>query len=325
MSSRLSFTKILLLALWIACPPLSVAPVAAQSKATFAYSSIGPGSTGVWMAKEIGAFDKYGVPANIIYISSGPVVAQALIGGDLQAGNPASNAVVNAILNGAPIIGVAATANRPYHKLVVQPEINRLEELRGKTLGVTRFGSITDNLTRILLRKTGLEGSVTVRQMGGTVEVGAAFQNHVIAGAVTSGLRASPPARAKVLARLIDLGIPYSTNMITVSRDYLRRSPEAVERLVRAYAEGAAVMNQKKDTALKVIAKYARITDARMIEEHYDDSVTYLDRNVRVDPEGVQTILEFMGKKGVPFETFVDNSIVDRLVREQFFDRLYGK
>ena len=70
--------------------------------------------------------------------------------------------------------------------MFVQPEINRVEDLRGKTMGVTRFNSITDNLTRIFLRKYGLENSVTVRQMGGTLEVAAAFQNKAIAGAVTN-------------------------------------------------------------------------------------------------------------------------------------------
>src|SRR5258707_608453 len=213
---------------------------AESKKIVFAYSSIGSMATGVWMAKEVGAFDKYGIQADVIFISSGPVVVQALIGGDLQGGSGATNAVINAILNGAPIIGVAATANRPYHRLFVQPEINRLEDLKGKTLGVTRFGSITDNLTRILLRKSGLEGAVNVRQMGGTIEVSAAFQNRVIAGAVTSDLRVSPPSQAKILTRLIDLGIPYSMNMIAVSRDYLRRNPETVERMVRAYADGVA-------------------------------------------------------------------------------------
>ena len=182
------------------------------------------------------------------------MVVQALIGGDLQGGSGASNAVINAVLNGAPIVGVAATANRPYHRLYVQPEINRLEDLKGKTLGVTRFGSITDNLTRILLRRSGLEGAVNVRQMGGTVEVAAAFQNRAIAGAVTGDLHAAPPSQPKILVRLIDLGIPYSMNMIAVSRDYYRRNPETVERIVRAYSEGVAAMNQQKERALKVIA-----------------------------------------------------------------------
>ena len=297
----------------------------AQTKMTIAYSSLGPMATGVWMAKDSGAFDKYGIQADVIFISSGPVVVQALIGGDLQGGSGATNAVINAILNGAPIIGVAATANRPYHRLFVQPEINRLEDLKGKTLGVTRFGSITDNLTRILLRKSGLEGTVNVRQMGGTIEVSAAFQNRVIAGAVTSDLRVSPPSQAKILTRLIDLGIPYSMNMIAVSREYLRRNPETCERMVRAYADGVAFMNRQKEQALKIIAKYARLTDPKMIEDHYNDSVTYLDRIPKADPEAVQTILEFMGKKGIPLDTFMDSTIIEKLTREGFFERLYKK
>ncbi|HEX9445892.1 MAG TPA: ABC transporter substrate-binding protein, partial [Candidatus Binatia bacterium] len=133
------------------------AEAAEPRKITFGYSTIGSQATAVWMAKEIGAFEKYGIHADLIYIASGPVVVQALIGGDLAAGLAASNAVVNAVLSGAPIVGVAGTANRPYHRLWVQSEISRLEDLRGKALGVTRFGAITDNLSRILLRRNGLE------------------------------------------------------------------------------------------------------------------------------------------------------------------------
>jgi len=298
---------------------------AESKKVVFAYSSIGSMATGVWVAKDSGAFERNGIQADVIFISSGPVVVQALIGGDLQGGSAATNAVINAILNGAPIVGVAATANRPYHRLFVQPDINQLEDLRGKTLGVTRFGSITDNLTRILLRKAGLEGAVNVRQLGGTMEVSAAFQNRQIAGAVTGELRVAPPSQPKLLVKLIDLGIPYSMNTIAVSRDYLRRNPDTVERMIRAYAEGVAFMNQQKERTLKIIAKYAHFPDAKAAEEHYRDSVTYLERIPRADPEAIQTILEFMGKKSVPLDNFMDNTIVDRLIREGFFDKLYKK
>ena len=304
---------------------VSHAGAAGLRKITFGYSSIGSMATGVWMAKEAGAFERYGIQADLIYISSGPVVVQALIGGDLHGGSGASNAVINAILGGAQIVAVGGTANRPYHRLWVQPEINRLEDLRGKTLGVTRFGAITDNLSRILLRKNGLENVVNVRQMGGTPEVGAAFQQKVIAGAVTSELRVGPNVPAKILLNLVDLGIPYSMNMIAVSRDYYRRNPETVEGMVRAYTEGVAAINNQKDRALKVIAKYSRLTDAKSIEEHYRDSVTYLERLPRAEPEAISTILEFMGKGGIPLETFVDNTIVERMVREGFIDNLYKK
>lgn len=309
------------LALYVVSP----GGAAAQTRMTVAYSSIGPMATGVWMAKESGAFEKYGLQADIILITSGPVSVQSLIGGDLQVVSAASNAVMNAVLNGAPIIAVGGTANRPYHRLFVQPEINRLEDLRGKTLGVTRFGSITDNLTRILLRRNGLEGAVNVRQMGGTLEVAAAFQNRLIAGAVTSELRVSPPSQPKILVKLVEMGIPYSMNMLAVQREYYRRNPEPVEAMVKAYADGIAFLHQQKERAIKIITKYSRLSDVKSIQEFYNDSVTYLDRIPRAEPEAINTILEFMGKKGTPLETFMDNTIVDRLSREGFFDKLYKR
>ena len=321
---RLAKNLIFALAVF-SCVVVSRSFAAESKKIVFAYSSIGSMATGVWMAKDSGAFDKYGIPADIIFISSGPVVVQALIGGDLQGGSGASNAVINAVLNGAPIVAIGGTANRPYHRLFVQSEINRIEDLKGKILGVTRFGSITDNLTRILLRKYGLENSVNVRQMGGTLEVAAAFQNRQIAGAVTGDLRVTPPSQPKILLQLIDLGIPYSMNMLAVSREMLKRDPDTAEKIVRAYSEGVAFMNQNKERALKIIAKYAHMTDPKQTEIHYRDSVTYLDRIPRAEPEAVQTILEFMGKKGVAPETFQDNSIIDKLNREGFFDKLYKK
>jgi ABC-type nitrate/sulfonate/bicarbonate transport system substrate-binding protein len=321
-----SMVKNLLCALALLVSAMISPGLAAESKKiVFAYSSIGPMATGVWMAKESGAFEKYGLQGDIILITSGPVAVQSLIGGDLQFVSAASNAVINAILNGAPIIAVGGTANRPYHRLFVQPEINRVEDLRGKSLGVTRFGSITDNLTRILLRKYGLENAVNVRQMGGTIEVSAAFQNRLIAGAVTSEMRVTPPSQAKVLLQLVDMGIPYSMNMIAVQREYLRRNPDVVENAVRAYVDGLAFMHRNKERALKIIAKYSRLNDPKQIDQFYDDAMTYLDRVPRAEPEAVQTILEFMGKKGIALDTFQDNSIIEKLTSDGFFEKLYKK
>jgi NitT/TauT family transport system substrate-binding protein len=312
-----SFRASLVLSGLLAMLLCAVQANAAESKRiTLGYSSVGPMATGFWMAKEIGAFEKYGMHAEIIYISSGPVVIQALIGGDLQGGSAATNAVINAVLSGAPIIGVAGTSNRPYHRLYVQPEINRIEDLRGKVLGVTRFGSITDNLTRILLRKHKLENAVTVRQLGATAAVGSAFQQRVIAGAVTSDLRAGTQLPAKVLFNLADLGIPYSMQLITVARNYYRRNPEIVGAMIRAYAAGVTALHNQKEMALKVIAKYSRQVEAKGIEEHYRDSLANLDNIPRVEAEAITTILEFMGKPGIPHDTFFDGEIVERMARE---------
>jgi len=157
--------------------------------------------------------------------------------------------------------------------------------------------------------------------LGATAAVGAAFQQRVIAGAVTSDLRAGTKLPAKILVNLVDLGIPYSMQLITVARDYYRRNPEVVEGMIRAYTAGVAALHNQKDMAFKVIAKYSRQADAQGIEEHYRDSVANLDSIPRVESEAIATILEFMGKPGIPRETFVDDTIVERMAREGGFDK----
>jgi ABC-type nitrate/sulfonate/bicarbonate transport system substrate-binding protein len=301
------------------------AGAAEPKKYVVGYSTVGAMAAGVWMAREIGAYEKYGIDADLIYISSGPVVVQALLGGDVVGGVAATNAVIAAVLRGAPLVSVLSTANRPYHRLWVQPEITRFEDLKGKVLGVTRFGSVTDNLTRMLLKKHGLENAVNVRQMGGTIEVSAAFQNRQIAGAITSSLRVDAGIQPRLLAKLEDMGFQYSMDVIAHSRHDLKRFPHIVEGMVRAYTEGVAAIHFQKERAFNAIAKYARLRDQKKIDEIYQDSIIYLEKTPRVEPEAVNSILEFMGKQGVPLETFADNSIVDKMVREGFIERLYKK
>jgi NitT/TauT family transport system substrate-binding protein len=296
---------------------------AEKARLTLGYSTTGPTAVGLWMAKEIGAFDKYGVDPSLIFISSSPVLVPALIGGDLQGGIAGANAVISAVLGGASIVSIASLANRPYLRLWVQPEINRLEELRGKTLGVSRFGATTDNLTRILLRKVGLEGAVNIRQLGGTLEVGLAFRHRQIDGAVLATLRTDAPYR--ILVDLAEFGIQYSMALLVVSRDFYRRSPETLENIMRAYLEGVVALREQKQMALKTIARYTRLKEAKSIEDIYSDAAKYVDRVPRVEPEAVAATLEFMGKKGLRIETFADNSIVDRLVRDGFIDQTSTK
>jgi ABC-type nitrate/sulfonate/bicarbonate transport system substrate-binding protein len=295
-------------------------------RVSIAYSSLGTQMTGVWMAKEIGAFERQGIQADLLFVSSGPVVVSALLGGDLHAGVAATNAVIAAVLGGAPLISPVSTANRPVDmSLWVQPEIKQPGDLRGKTLGVTRFGGVTDNLTRLMLRKHGLDGAVQVRQMGGTIEVGAAFQQRVIAGAVTSGVRVDAHVPIRMLMNMGDLGIPYSMNLIVFSRDFYQRNLKTVEGIVRGYIEGVAALHHQKESALRVISRYARLSDPKKAEDLYLGSIAALERVPRVEPEAVLSILEFMGKKGVALETFVDNSIMEKVIREGVADKLYRK
>ena len=110
---------------------------AEKTKLTLGYSTTGPTAVGLWMAKEIGAFDKYGVDPNLIFISSSPVMVPALIGGDVQGALAGANAVISAVLGGASIVSVASLANRPYLRLWVQAEISRLSKIYAERLWVS--------------------------------------------------------------------------------------------------------------------------------------------------------------------------------------------
>src|SRR4030095_3031465 len=143
----------------------------AKEKISIAYASISPSMSGIWMAKEIGAFERHGLNVDLVYISSGATAIQGLVGGSVQAALGASNAVVAAILKGPPMIAVSSNASRPGMALCVQPEIQRAEQLQGKILAITRFGSTSDFVTRLVLKKLGLDSKVEMRQFGGGGEL----------------------------------------------------------------------------------------------------------------------------------------------------------
>jgi ABC-type nitrate/sulfonate/bicarbonate transport system substrate-binding protein len=295
--------------------------VRAQQRIKAAYASISPNFAGLWVAKEAGAFEKYGLPADLIYIASGSVTVQAMMGGDVHVSIGASNAVVNAILRGAPLVAVGSVANRPGMVLWVQPEITKPEQLQGKILGISRFGSTTHFLMNMALEKYGLKDKVKIQPLGGVPEMEAAFRAGMISGAVLS-MRPGP--KAQILVDLPDLGIPYSMNLIAVKRDYYAASPKAVEAMLKAYIEGMAVLKTKKEESLKALGKYMRRDPSTLIEP-YEYAVKYLDPVPIVEPATIQTVLNWEGKGNVPVTSFFDNTIINRLIKEGFIDHFYKK
>jgi NitT/TauT family transport system substrate-binding protein len=292
---------------------------APKERVAIAYAAISPSMSGIWMAKEIGAFERNGLTADLVHISSGATSIQALVGGSVQAALGASNAVVAATVKGAPIIAVASNTSRPGMQLWVQPEIQRAEQLQGKTLAITRFGSTSDFVTRLVLRKLHLEGKTELRQFGGVVEADIGFRARQAEGRVSSQ---APGPQAKMLVDAAELGIPFSMNLLGVSNDYLQKSPKSVEAIVRAYIEGIAALKTRKPQALKLLEKYMGQRGGSS-ELHYEFVSKYLDSVPRVDPAAVDTVLEMVGSKGASKAKLFDNSIVDRLAQEGFIDKLY--
>jgi len=312
-ATRLGF--LLLFCLYVAAGATEVP----KEKIAFAYASISPSMSAVWMAKEIGAFEKNGLNAELVYISSGATTIQALVGGSVHAALGASNAVVAATLKGAPIIAVASNTSRPGMQLWVQPEIQRAEQLQGKTLAITRFGSTSDFVTRLVLRKLNLENKTELRQFGGVVEADLGFRTRQAEGRVSSQ---APGPKAKMLVDAAELGIPFSMNLLAVSNEYLSKSPKVVEAIVRGYIEGVAALKTRKAQALKLFEKYMGQRGGSA-EMHYEFVMKYLDSVPRIDAAAVDTVLEMVGAKGAAKSKLYDNSIIDRLVHEGFTEKLY--
>jgi len=282
-------------------------------------SALSPTMAGVWMAKESGAFERRGINAELVYISSGAVVVQALVGGSLHAALGASNAVIAAILKGAPIIAVGSNTSRPGMQLWVHPDIQRPEQLAGKTLGITRFGSTSEFVTRLVLRKLNLEGKTELRQFGGVIEADIGYRNGQSVGRLSSQ---SPGGDARKLLDAAELGIPFSMNLLAVSNDYYRRSPKTVEGIIAAYIEGIATLKQRKQQAYNVLAKYMGQRGGSA-DVHYEFVMKYLEAVPRVEPAAIDTVLEMVGAKDAAKNKLYDNSVVDRLVQEGLIDRLY--
>ena len=301
--------------------PLTPRALFAQSppKVSVAYAAISPIFAGVWMAKEIGAFEKHGLKLELVYISSGSITVQAMVGGNLDMSVAASNAVVSSILRGAPLIAVGSITNRPAMSLFVQPEIARPEQLQGKALAITRHGSSTHFLTLFVLEKLGLKDKVKIQPMGGTREVDTAVRTGMVAGAVRS---MKPGPKTRMLVDLPDLGIPFSMDLIAVKRDFLKNSPRSVEAMLKAYIEGVAALKTRKEFAYKVLGKYL-LGGGESLDEAYEYAVKYLDREARVDPAVIQTVLNWENKGETSVNDFFDNSIIDRIIKEGFVDRLY--
>ncbi len=315
-ASSLLFVALALV--WTFLPSRLLAGDLPKEKIAFGYTAISPVMAGVWMAKEIGAFDKHGLQVDLIYLRAGPVVVAGLIGGTLHAALGASNSVVSAIVKGAPIVAVAGATKYPAMALWVRPDIHRPEQLEGQTIGVTRFGSTGDFVTRMILKKLNLEGKVKLRQFGGQVEADLGFRARQADARVSSQ---KPAPEARQLVDAAELGIPFDMDFLAVSNDFYKKSFATVERIVSAYADGMAALRTDRPKALAALAKYMRERGGSA-EENYQYVIRYLNPVPRVEPAAVETVLKMIGQTAPPGSKIYDNSIMDRLVQEKETERI---
>jgi ABC-type nitrate/sulfonate/bicarbonate transport system substrate-binding protein len=211
---------------WLLSPiALDAAPQLRNMK--LAYSSISPIFAGLWIAKEKNLFPKYGINADLLYIGSGSVAVQAMLGGELDVVVGAGNAVVSAILHGAPLMSVGSVSNVAAMVLWVQPEIVKPEQLEGKVLGISRHGSTTHYLTLVALEKLGLKDKVRLQALGGAPETDASFRAGMIAGAIRS-VKPDPKRAAWRTCPISRFPFPWTSSRCIATSIKIHRRPSRI-------------------------------------------------------------------------------------------------
>ena len=308
----------------------------AQDKIKIAYSSTDTLNQ-IWtITQDAGFFKKNGLDVELVYIGSTTVAATAIVAQDIQVGNVAGSGVANAAIRGADMVSVGCTINVLAYELVVLDSVKSAEDLKGKSIGISRFGSVSDVAARELLKGLGLrpQEDVKILQVGGASERAAGFSRGVIAGFP------SPPGNVnlipgglphRVLADMADLKKPYPLPFIcaVTTKSYLGKNRSVIRRVMMALIEASHYFKTNKEGAQKIIAKYLRGANKAYLDTSYDSTVKIIERVPYTTREGMKIQLDDALKQApgskVTVDSLIDDSIVRELEKEGFIDRVYGK
>jgi NitT/TauT family transport system substrate-binding protein len=308
----------------------------AQDKIKVAYSSTDTLNQ-IWtIAQDAGFYKKNGLDADLVYIGSTTVGIAAIVSQDVQVGNAAGSGVANAVVRGADAVSVACTINVLAYELVVLDTIKSAEDLKGKAIGISRFGSVSDVAARELLKGLGLRPmeDVKILQVGGASERAAGFSRGVIAGFP------SPPGNVnlipgglphRILADMADLKKPYPLPFIcaVTTKSYLAKNRSVVKRVVMSLIEASHYFKTNREGSQKIIAKYLRGANKAYLDSSYDSTVKILERVPYTSREGMKIQLDEALKQApnskVTVDSLIDDSIVHELEKEGFIDKVYGK
>src|SRR4030095_11403495 len=197
-----------------------------------------------WMGRSAGIFAKHGLDVEVIATPSGVEGMNALIAGEVHFLQIAGATTASAAVGGADVVVIGTTINTLVLNLMVRPEIERAEQLRGKSIGISRFGTTIDTGARIALRHFGLqpEKDVSIVQLGGMESIVPAISANRVQGGILSY---PAPGRAKQLGfrELLDissLNLPYASTGITTRGEVIRKEPDLVRKYMSAQIEAIA-------------------------------------------------------------------------------------
>jgi len=335
-SKQLSLATLVL----ILCAGWHEAALYAQERVKIAYSSA-DASNAVWfLALDAGLYRKNGLDVELVFIQSSTTSVSSVVAGDIQVANTSGGAVASAVVGGANLIMTACYINTLPYELIVQESVKSVEDLKGKSVGISRVGSASDVAARVLIKGLGLEPvkDVPIIQVGGPSERAAAFRTGRIVGFPsppgTIHLAKGMPHRVMISTADFQKRFDFPYICSTTTKPYLATKRDTVRRLTMALIEATHYFKTNKDflktrkeETKKYIAKYTHQNDPQYLEASYMANVKLHDRVPLVTREGTEVqIKEALARKPgatLKVEDIVDDSIVRELEKSGFIDKVY--
>jgi ABC-type nitrate/sulfonate/bicarbonate transport system substrate-binding protein len=270
-----------------------------------------------WIAQEAGLFKKYDLDFRLVFIPSSPVATAATLNGDAEIGVTGAIGNVRAYVQGfTDLVFIGGVKNFLTHSIVGKPEIKRPEDLKGKKVAVGRFGGNTHYFTIQALRKFGMDASKDIQtiQTGGGPETLAALiaGNVDAAGIVAPGDAAAVARGYGYVINGFDLRIPYGATQFVTLRSMINKRGPVIGRFMRVMAESAIILHTDKSFVYKVLGKYLRVTDTKILDSAYQTEIPALERRLEIRDAALQASLDEIAPTDPRAKTIKPQELIDR-------------
>jgi ABC-type nitrate/sulfonate/bicarbonate transport system substrate-binding protein len=276
-----------------ACSGVSIAWGA--DKIRIGMGAFSPTNSAIWVAEERGYFKKHGLEVEAIFIGGGVARGvNALLACDIQFATAGGGAVITSALKGADVVMVAAQNNKGVHRILVRPEIDTPEAIKGKKIAITTFGSSSHSVLTMVLDVWKIRpDELQILQVGSSPTMLISMQKKLVDGAVLTdpSYFIAEDNGFRVIADLAKMNIQYLQSMIVSTRSYLRANRDQATRVLRAYVEGIAYFKKNKKESVQIILKKMRMNaeQAKYAERTYDQYANlYYDRIPYPSPTGIK-------------------------------------
>jgi NitT/TauT family transport system substrate-binding protein len=313
--------------------PTDVTPAQERlEKMNVGYSAQAGAFAPIWITKEAGLFKKNGLDVNLIFIPGGPTAAAAMLAGEVQAVAMAGPAVVTSNLAGSDLVMIGGIVNTFAFQIITVKAITTPQQLKGKRLGVNRFGTAPDIAARFALRRMGIDPSeVTILQLGEQSTRLAAMKAGQLEAAIVLPPITTIAEREgmNVLMDMSELGAEYQITGLASSQSFITKSRSSAIKLMRSFVEGIHFYKTRKKESMAIIAKYMRTQDREAVEATWD---YFANKIVPKKPyptaQGIKALLDLAAKERpeaakVPPERMMDISLLKELDDSGAIDRLY--